>query len=235
MDHQGSKKPLRDFRGIGSYLVKKTSPNNNYIVRKLNTNKTQNLHRVRLRKYNPEKSPEDTYQEAQWEIDNNIVVPQDDLYNLAWEAEFGGHLFELPIFYTDPNAIDFDESYTQGPVTVIDPPSYFHGSSDGQNWETRPTSDTSVLLPSNPNSRGQNQDIETTMDLAHNDSSEQTPEPSTDIETAYEPMPQSPSRQSDNTSTLEINDCTTETVPQNEPSHSRGGKYNLRPNPDPNY
>ena len=54
--------------------MEKILPNINYLVRKLNTNKTQNLHRVRLRKYNPEKSPEDTSQEAQWQIDNNIVA-----------------------------------------------------------------------------------------------------------------------------------------------------------------
>ena len=46
------------------------------------------------------------------------------------------------------------------------------------------------------------------------------PEPSTDTETAYEPMQQPPSRQSDNPSTLEINDPTTEIIPQDEPSHS---------------
>ena len=49
-DHQGSKIPFRDFRWIGHYLVEKFLPNNNYIVRKLNTNKTQILHRIRLRK-----------------------------------------------------------------------------------------------------------------------------------------------------------------------------------------
>ena len=96
-DHQGSKIPFRDFRWIGPYLVEKVLPNNNYIVRKLNTNKTQILHRIRLRKYNPEKTPGDNYQEIQWQVDDNIVVPQDDLYTIAWEAEFGGHLFDIPI------------------------------------------------------------------------------------------------------------------------------------------
>ena len=52
-DYQGSKIPFRDFRWIGAYLVEKVPTNNNYIVRKLNTNKTQILHRGRLRKYNP--------------------------------------------------------------------------------------------------------------------------------------------------------------------------------------
>ena len=143
-DHQGSKIPFRDFRWTGPYLVEKVLPNNKCIVRKLNTNKTQILHRNRFRKYNPEKPPEDNYQESQWQVDDNIVVPQDDLYTIAWEAEFGGHLFDIPIIYTDPNAIDFDESHTQGPDTVIVPRSYFHDSSDGQNRETCPISDPSV-------------------------------------------------------------------------------------------
>ena len=64
--------------------------------------------------------------EAQWQTDDNIVVPQDDLYTIAWKAEFGGHLFDIPIIYTDPNAIDFDDSHTPGPDTVIVPRSYFH-------------------------------------------------------------------------------------------------------------
>ena len=137
-DHQGSKIPFREFRWIGPYLVEKVLPNKNYIVRKLNTNKTLILHRIRPRKFNPEKPPEDNYQEAQWQIDDNIVVPQDDLYTIAWEAEFGGHLFDIPIIYTDPNAIDFDEIYTQGPDTVFVPRSYFQDSSNGQNRETPP-------------------------------------------------------------------------------------------------
>ena len=60
-DHQGSKIPFRDFRCIGPCLVQKVLPNNNYIVRKLNTNEIQILHRIRLRKYNPEEPPENNY------------------------------------------------------------------------------------------------------------------------------------------------------------------------------
>ena len=41
-DHQGSKIQFRNFRWIGPYLVEKVLQNKNYIVRKLNTNKTQN-------------------------------------------------------------------------------------------------------------------------------------------------------------------------------------------------
>ena len=191
-DHQGSKIPFCDFRWIGPYLVEKVLPNNNYIVRKLNTNKTQILHRNRLRKYNPEKHPEDNYQEAEWQIDDNVVVPQDDLYTIAWEAEFGGHLFDIPIIYTDPEAIDFDDSHAQGPDTVIVPRSYFHDSSNGQNRETCSISAPPVPQNLTPKSNGQSQDIETTIDLVHNDNSKRTSEPGTDTETACEPMTQQP-------------------------------------------
>ena len=234
-DHQGLKIPFRDFRWIGPYLVEKVLPNNNYIVQKLNTNKNQILHRIRPRKHNPEKPPEGNYQETQWQIDDNIVVPQDALYTIAWEAEFGRHLFDIPIINTDPNAIDFDDSHTQGPVTLNIPRSYFHDSSNGQNKETCPIFDPFVSQTSKPKSNGQSQDIETTTDLTHNDNSKPTPEPSTDTETACEPMPQSPSRYNDTPSTIEINDPITENCPQTDPSYSRGGKYNLRPNPNPNY
>ena len=196
-DHQRSKIPFRDFRWIGPYLVKKVLPNNNYIVRKLNTNKTQILHRIRLSKYNTEKLPEDNYQEARWQIDDNIVVPQDDLYTIAWEAEFGGHRFDIPIIYTDPNAIDFDDSHTRGPDTVIVSRSYFHDSNNGQNRETYPLSDPPVPHNSTPKSNGQSQDIETTIDLTHNVKSKRTSDPSTDTETTCEPMTQPPSGQSD--------------------------------------
>ena len=176
---------------MSPYLVEKVLPKNKFIVRKLNTNKAQILHRNRLRKYSPKKPPEDNYQEAQWQIDGNIVIPQDVLFTIVWEVEFGGHLFDIPIIYTDPNAIDFDESCTQGPDTVIVPRSCFHDSSDGQNQETCPFSHPSVLRPSNLQSNGQSQDTETTTDLTYNDSSKQISEPSADTENAYKPMQQS--------------------------------------------
>ena len=234
-DHQGSKIPFRDFRWIGPYLIEKVLPNNNYNVRKLNTNNTQILHRIRLRKYNPEKPPEDNYQETQWQIDDNIVVSQDDLYTIAWEAEFGGHLFDIPIIYTDPNAIDFDERHTQGPDSVIVPRSYLHDSSDGQNREIGPVSDPSVPQTLMPKSNGQNQDTETTTDLTQNDNAKHIYESSTDAEITCKPVTQPPLMESDTSSTLDSYNPTAENIPKKESNYSRGGKDNLRPNPNPNY
>ena len=174
------------------------------------------------KKHNPAKPPEDNYQEAQWQFGDNIVIPQIDLYTIAWEAEFGGHLSDISLIYTDPNAIDFDGRHTQEPDAVIVFRFYFHVSSDGQNRETRPISDPSVPQISKSKSIGQNRDMETTTDLAQNDKSEQIFKPSTDTENAYE-LILPPSRQSDDPSTLEINDPTTEKTSQNVPCHSRGG------------
>ena len=193
-------------------------------MRKLKTDKTQFLHRNHVQNFNPEKPPEDNFQGTQWQIDDSINVPQDDLYTLAWEAEIGGHLSDIPVIYTDPNTIDFGESHIQGSNSVIFPRSYFHDSSDGQNRETCPISDPSIVHPSSPQLQGQSQDVETATDLRHNDSSKQTSVSSTNKETANEPTQKPPSRQNDNHSTIEINDPTTEVIPQNELSHSRGGK-----------
>ena len=52
-DHQGSKIPFLDFRWFRPYITEKVLPNNNYLVRKIGTNKTQVFHRMRLRQFTP--------------------------------------------------------------------------------------------------------------------------------------------------------------------------------------
>ena len=52
VDHRGSKIPFRDYRWVGLIIVQKVLPRN-YLVRRLNTNKTQLLHRIRPEKFVP--------------------------------------------------------------------------------------------------------------------------------------------------------------------------------------
>ena len=52
-DTQATKIPVRELCWIGPYKVEKVLHNNNYTVRWLGTNKTQLLHRIRLRKFTP--------------------------------------------------------------------------------------------------------------------------------------------------------------------------------------
>ena len=86
-DTQASKIPFRDYRWVGPYKVEKVLPNNNYIVRKLGTVKTQILHRIRLRKFNPvSKVPDIIVHQKDFERDEEILVSQDDLYAITWET-----------------------------------------------------------------------------------------------------------------------------------------------------
>ena len=67
-------------------------PNENYIVRRIKTNKNQILHRIRLKKFVPNQPLEDNFQEQQLQPDEEIVIPQDDLYIITWETDFGEQL-----------------------------------------------------------------------------------------------------------------------------------------------
>ena len=114
-DTQATKIPFREFRWIGPYKVEKGLPNNNYIVRRLGTNKTQLLHRIRLRKFIPSAPLADNFvRETDWQKDDNIKVTHDDLYAHTWSTNFGTDPFdtELP---------DNEQDDIQDYVSIIPP------------------------------------------------------------------------------------------------------------------
>ena len=93
-DHQGSKIPFTEFRWVGPYIVEKALSNNNYLVRKIGTNKTQLLHRMRMRQFTPRQPPADiTVKPQEYKSDPDVSLYHDDLYARAWEYDF-----EPPIF-----------------------------------------------------------------------------------------------------------------------------------------
>ena len=93
-EHQGSKIPFTEFRWVGPYIVEKVLPNNNYLVRKIGTNKTQLLHRMRMRQFTPRQPPADiTVKPHEYKSDPEVSLYHDDLYARAWEYDF-----EPPIF-----------------------------------------------------------------------------------------------------------------------------------------
>ena len=98
-DHQGSKIPFTEFRWIGPYIIEKVLPNNNYLVRKIGTNKTQVLHRMRMRQFTPRQPPADVTVKAQeYKTDPEVSLNHDDLYARAWEYDY-----EQPIFDAENN------------------------------------------------------------------------------------------------------------------------------------
>ena len=93
-DSQASKIPFREYRWVGPFVIQKVLSNDNYIVRRLTTNKTQILHRIRLKKFIRNAPSEDKYDGEKLQPDNETVIPQDDLYTISWEVDFEYDLFE---------------------------------------------------------------------------------------------------------------------------------------------
>ena len=78
-----------------SIQVEKVLPNNNFIVRRLGTNKTQKLHRIRLRKFTPQAPLADIFvREKHWRKDDHTLREYDDIYAQSWKTNFGPNPFE---------------------------------------------------------------------------------------------------------------------------------------------
>ena len=93
-DHQGSKIPITEFRWMGPYIVEKVLPNNNCLVGKIGTDKTQVLHRMRMPQFTPRQTPADIgVNPHEYKPDPEVSINHDDLYTRAWE-----HHYEQPIF-----------------------------------------------------------------------------------------------------------------------------------------
>ena len=95
-DHQGSKTLYR-FSMDRPYIIEKVLTNNNYVVRKIGTNKTQILHRLRLRQFTPRQPiPDIPVRPREWQLDPEITIKHDDFYARAWECEY-----DTPIIDSD--------------------------------------------------------------------------------------------------------------------------------------
>ena len=94
-DHQGSKFPFTEFRGVGPYIIEKALPINNYLVRKIGKNKTQMLHRMRMRQFTARQPPADiTVKPHEYKSDPKVSLNHDDLYARAWEYDFEQPFFD---------------------------------------------------------------------------------------------------------------------------------------------
>ena len=50
------------------------------------------MHRICLKKFDPNEPLEDNFREQRLQPDEEIVIPQDDLYTITWESDFGEQL-----------------------------------------------------------------------------------------------------------------------------------------------
>ena len=199
-DHQGSKIPFREYRWTGPYIVEKVLPNENYIVRKLNSNKTQILHRIRLRKYEPNTVLQDVRPEGNLQPDDEIIIPQDDLYVVTWETNFG----------------DF--------------PNLDENSKNNTRLDDTDTTTGLAQADSSPDEILTGADLEST-EPHQNDDFEMTEE--TYPDPLIDPIDDHQSSGGSDTIVPEVLDDENDMIVENE--SPMGGKYNLRPNPTPNF
>ena len=223
-DNQASKILFREYRWIGTFVVQTVLSNGNYIVRRLNTNKTQILHRIRLKKFVPNVPLEDKYDGEKLQPDNEIVVPQDDLYTISWEVDFEYELFE-------PRKDDWTDVATRRPTDTED------GSVENyviENERSSASETESHSERSNENDVNENE----TRTQSRN---------SRDVSSPWDETTNSTQNENDVTNDLQdagnvSNRGADITVPgisgkenSEENSSPRGGRYNLRPNPNPNF
>ena len=247
-DHEGSKIPFREFRWTGPYIIEKVLLNENYIVRKLNSNKTQILHRIRLRKYTPNTDIRDVRPEGNLQADDEIIIPQDDLYIISWETEFddfppnsesknasddpsmnSDHRdaiitdLDLQSARPDQNTDDAATEQRRGQLGELDPRSTrLQHDTNSDESEQLPRQSTEVASDSDLESTGQQSNTDSEPDTTTSEGPSEAGNP--DISNPRERdiiVPDLSDRKTD------------DSVVENE--SPRGGKYNLRPNPTPNF
>ena len=240
-DNQASKIPFKEYRWIGPFVIQKVLSNDNYIVRRLNTNKTQILHRIRLKKFVLNAPLEDKYDGEKLQPDNEIVIPQDDLYTISWEVDFEYDLFEpRKENWTDVatrRPMDAESTNTDNDVT--DEETAINESCSERTTRNYVTENERV---SNESYNERTTEYDVTEDEISPRENNSSDEPSPPTQTS-----QRTENENDVTNDLQDTENVSNTgaditVPgiskngnSNENSSPRGGKYNLRPNPAPNF
>ena len=81
-----------------------------YMTRKTNNNKSPILFRITLLKFFTDKPLQDSYTNGKFRPEDDYIIRQVDLYNIAWEAESNPSLLDHPKAYCDPVTIEQKDS-----------------------------------------------------------------------------------------------------------------------------
>ena len=203
----------------------------------------------RPKKFVPNQPLEDNFREQRLQPDEEIVVAQDDLYIITWETNFGEQLITRghdPIPTSLPN----------GEQPNAAEPS--HSDVDENEADYIITSDETNYADHEAQSRNErlNDDVTKRNEATEATSNEESdwPHPAVYPENPEKSLPNTDKRLKNDKKFPERN-LTNENDAQNSPNKGddiivpeiseddtryeclrpRGGKYNLRPNPNPNY
>ena len=248
-DNQGSKIPFRDYRWVGPFVIQKVLSNENYIVRRINTNKTQILHRIRLKKFVPNQPLEDNFREQQLKPDEEIVIPQDDLYVITWETDFGEQLVTRgnePIPTSLPNGerpstpqSNSDDAHENEVDYLITRDESNHADRAEHSRNERLNDDVTTRNEASDTIRNEESDWPNPAVspesqekfLSNTDERLENDENFSERNLMNENYAQNSTKRGDDIIVPERS----ENDARNESLSPRGGRYNLRPNPNPNY
>ena len=182
--------------------------------RRLGTNKTQLLHRIRLRKYIPQAPLADNFvRETEWQKEDTLIS-QDDLYAHTWDTNFGPSPFDTEQDSCDQQEDTVEYEPTAQPETNRPPAHNNFKNSGGTPAEQTAVNDEEPQL------------IEKTP--PENENHEPTPETPRNPEN-FQEIP------SQNSPKTPENNPESDAQEADETVNTRCEKYNLRPNPNPNY
>ena len=243
-DHQGSKIPFREFRWTGPYIIEKicqmktTSPENSILTKHKSYTVLDCENILQIQIYVM------SVQREIFQADDEIIIPQDDLYIISWETEYD----DFPPNSEFKNASDnpsMNSDQRDAIITDLDLRSTRHDqNTDDAATEQRrdqldeldlrstrlqhdTNSDESEQLPEQSTENASDTDLESTGQQSNTDL-----EPGTTTSEGGKPDFSNPRERDIIVPDLSDRE-TDDSVVENE--SPRGGKYNLRPNPTPNF
>ena len=243
-DHQGSKIPFREFRWTGPYIIEKicqmktTSPENSILTKHKSYTVLDCENILQIQIYVM------SVQREIFQADDEIIIPQDDLYIISWETEYD----DLPPNSKFKNASDnpsMNSDQRDAIITDLDLRSTRHdqNTDDAATKQRRDqldeldlrstrlqhdtNSDESEQLPEQSTENASDTDLESTGQQSNTDL-----EPGTTTSEGGKPDFSNPRERDIIVPDLSDRE-TDDSVVENE--SPRGGKYNLRPNPTPNF
>jgi len=202
------------------------------------------LHRIRLKKFIPNKPLVDNYQNEKLQADEEIIIPQDDLYTISWESNFGEQLenaisdnvpnsstrasVDTPIVLVPRERTNSNTSEQHEAATQRSPKVSPHDVNGRTTKYKRTNSGPSDVIAENTSKESGNDTelIEIIPNNAGNTGNGSTEENNGKIE-----------KDTDNASNVG-GDIIVPEISENGPNETtspRGGRYNLRPNPNPNF
>ena len=197
----------------------------------------------------PNQPLEDNFQEQRLQPDEEIVIPQDDLYVITWETDFGEQLItqghnpiptnlpngEQP-HAAEPSYSDVDENEADYIITRNETNYADHTArsrNERLNHDVTKRTEASEAASNDksdwPNPAGYPKSQEKT--LPNTDERPKIDEILSERNSTNENDAQNSPKRGDDIIVPEIS----ENDARNESLSPRGGKYNLRPNPNPNY